>query len=890
MKKIRKILIINIILFWVIVVLINTKTEAVSIDYALGNFEYSESFKRYLELPEEERKKVLMPRIFDIPVTHYDAKNPFNRVKLASIAENKFSLKSLIPNNLDIRNQKQTGRCWAFATLSSLETNLAMINGDTTKYDFSEMHMDYYTSKTFLNNEINEHGFNREVGSGGSSFISIPYLTNGSGAIDEIDLPFENHEDPIELSRIKNKKVTSQVYDTKEWPTYTKEQGNTEEVKNSIKSFVKTYGTVYVGIHGAQRNSDYCNNDTGALYCDNATICPVDHAVSIIGWDDDYAVSNFNPKHVPTSPGAWIIRNSWGEKEEYTYEEFKQMLWEVSDIREALISNNITEANQIPDSIMENIATQLGYNVENGKVYQSVGDHGLYYISYEDINIYSSMLGIEKSANKIDYDKIYQRNFYGYSSCVPLNISKAYIGEIFNRDTEDTEYLNQVSLDVLETCTCKVYVNPNGASLSKDNLQPVALKAGESETFDAGYHTLEFANPVELKENSFAVVIEIQGTNENSVMISLESKLKNPVGQGLFFDNVTLDKGKSFFTIPQSFETNEWIDCSEITHINENLTDGDLTIKAFVTKKTTPNEKILNSISVTTPPKKTNYTEGENFDKTGMVVTAHYSDNEDVAVTDYEITNGTSLKEGQTSVTISYKEKTTSQAITVNKKADDKEDPATPTPPDTKEEAVNSKIDNARANIISEKKYTYTNGKKEYVVIDTTITGIEKNLSNDQLEYYYYISTDANENSIKDWVKITDKQENNDKLQFTINSKDVANYSVLAREEKVYIYIKEVAIKGESSKTAITKALAFENDSSTIVKTYIDDVEKTTNDGTGNDDTGKDEQQKPKDNTEAPKILPYTGKKVIVLCIISFLIISGIFMYARYKNMSKYIK
>ncbi len=37
------------------------------------------------------------------------------------------------------------------------------------------------------------------------------------------------------------------------------------------------------------------------------------HAVTIVGWDDTVLVSYFNAEHQPPGPGAWIVKNSWGE-------------------------------------------------------------------------------------------------------------------------------------------------------------------------------------------------------------------------------------------------------------------------------------------------------------------------------------------------------------------------------------------------------------------------------------------------------------------------------------------------------------------------------------------------------------------------------------------------
>lgn len=50
-----------------------------------------------------------------------------------------------------------------------------------------------------------------------------------------------------------------------------------------------------------------------AYYCDNPKKI-VDHAITIIGWDDNYSRENFNLEHRPINDGAYIVLNSWGEK------------------------------------------------------------------------------------------------------------------------------------------------------------------------------------------------------------------------------------------------------------------------------------------------------------------------------------------------------------------------------------------------------------------------------------------------------------------------------------------------------------------------------------------------------------------------------------------------
>lgn len=80
----------------------------------------------------------------------------------------------------------------------------------------------------------------------------------------------------------------------------------------------------------------------------------------------------------------------------------------------------------------------------------------------------------------------------------------------------------------------------------------------------------------------------------------------------------------------------------------------------------------LESISITTPPTKTEYIEGQSFDPTGMVVTGHFVDaddntnTKDEAVTGYTISPDGALSTSDDHVTITYQGQTANQAITVS--------------------------------------------------------------------------------------------------------------------------------------------------------------------------------------------------------------------------------
>ena len=1056
--------------------------------------EYTEQYKRYLELSDEEKQNLIEPRSFYATNNTIANKNPFRIARnVKATLESNYSLKNYIPENIIVKDQGKTGACWAFATLSSLETNLALQNyykGFSAKvYDFSERHMEYATSRTFAGNVINPNSFKREVGDGGTISMAIVYLTNGTGAIAESEMPFENNENKVNISEIQNKTVISQVYDTIDF-----EDSSTIAKRNIVKSHIKSYGAVSACIHGASLFSDYYNNDTGAIYCDDKTQCQIDHAVAIIGWDDNYSIENFNEKHRPQNNGAWIIKNSWGTEFKYTLEEFKKMLFE--EQRDACISNGWTDYTMIPDETARNIAIKSGY-VESENIFTlKVGNQGLMYISYEDVNVNVQLTGIEKAKDSVDYENIYQYDYLGTNIKLTLNNSKIYLASKFEKKTQGTEYITQVSLYATESYKCKVYVEMGGSR------QSVKLKTGNTAIIEStGYHTLEFFEPVKITTNEFRIIVEIEGADSNSVSIGTEMQVPKTK-----YSDVTIESGKCFITTEQGFLNNQWEDFAALTGSLSGAYKADTTIKAFTTSKVVDHS--LKNIEIITPPNKTSYFEGENFDKTGMVVRANFNDNTSNILNSYDITGGTSLTVGQTSVTISYEGKTTTQTITVEKnsvtelkikslptkleywagedfdstgmvveaiykkgntqeisnyiitngknlrngqtsvtisyegksieqnitvqenlvtKLEIKQAPnktnyvvgqnfdktgmiinaifekgnvaevedyvvqngqslklgqtsvtivyeektveqeitveekkisnitvsnlpnkvtyiqneeeldltggkikveyndgtneeiqmtneqvkvegysnkqvgkitltityQTKTAKfevniiakEVKETAVNSNFENIKLNIPVAKIYIYTNEtKEEYYTLETEISNIVKNATDQSFEYYYYLSQNPEENDINDWVEITETQSDNTKLKFKIDTRKIKTYDELAESSKIYLYVKEVAKKGGDQKVYI-KSIEMTKDDIEKIELYVNDKLQTK------DDLDKDDNKNNVvDNTTATGTIPQTGIGTTIIIMITIVTIAGIIFYIKYIKFSNEIK
>ena len=684
------------------IILMQTQVFA-NTESAIGKFtkqEYTEEYKEWLELPEEERKSRLEPRKFDVQYeTSYSTylKGINNKIKVAELLKSSsngyYNLKDYISKSVKIKDQQQTNMCWAFAGTATLESHLALKHYKSTnediEYDFSERHMAYSTAnKSLLNSTNNLYAFNSSVSDGGNYFMVEQYLSTGNGAILDVDMPFVNTEESVDISEIQGKDVSTTLLDTTIFATDS--QTTQAELIAQMKSYITNYGGIYAGIHGAALLSDYYNNETGAIYCDNSYDAPMNHAVLIIGWDDNFNkptddethVNKFNSNCVPESYGAWIIKNSWGDYITESLSGFKTSLYE--DAENYFKQQGYNSAEEIPNEfILELLVesygeTKVSIDVANDTITLEVGNKGYMYVSYDDVNIYDYLWGIEDAKESVDYDNIYQHDHLGASSAIQVGVgtnAPVYMANVFSRDIQKNEELTKISLYTDQEYICKVKVNPNGSSLD-GNLEEVTLAEGNSDNtinIKPGYHTIEFEEPIKLTGNTFSVMVEITNSSYYKY-IPIEYPVANTA-----FANVLVNENESFV----STDGVTWIDT---TDLSAQQCDGNVTIKAFTNNVSetqepdepteepeTPEVLELQEIQITQAPQKVTYYVGENFDSTGMVVKAIYSNSatqEERDVTNaITITNCTNLQLDQTTVTISYTEgeitKTTTQAIVV---------------------------------------------------------------------------------------------------------------------------------------------------------------------------------------------------------------------------------
>jgi len=193
-----------------------------------------------------------------------------------------------------ITDQGQCGVCWAFAGYGAYEGQLK-IDGLGT-FDLSEQNL-RYTNGTDLSND--------DPCSGGFLGMVTSYLVRGSGPVKESDDPYDldsgNSYNP-------NAKAFRFVDNVIELPVRDiNHKMDINYLKDALYTLKKPlYVPVQVGFGTAgETGKSSWDSATNSFYCDGGgTICQANHAVVIVGWDDNYDAQG--------QTGAFIVRNSWG--------------------------------------------------------------------------------------------------------------------------------------------------------------------------------------------------------------------------------------------------------------------------------------------------------------------------------------------------------------------------------------------------------------------------------------------------------------------------------------------------------------------------------------------------------------------------------------------------
>ena len=188
----------------------------------------------------------------------------------------------------EVKNQLTSGNCWAFASLAVLESCILKATGKYT--DLSEENMKNIMAL------YSDYGWSLDTNNGAYAFMPLNYLVSWMGPVNESD---DEYDDKSTLSSILNSIYHIQNIKFLRHDNFT----DNDEIKQALMQ----YGGVGVGM---AYNDHFLNKKTNGYYCyANAN---VNHAVTIVGWDDNYSKYNFRWSSLIKGDGAWIVRNSWG--------------------------------------------------------------------------------------------------------------------------------------------------------------------------------------------------------------------------------------------------------------------------------------------------------------------------------------------------------------------------------------------------------------------------------------------------------------------------------------------------------------------------------------------------------------------------------------------------
>ena len=194
-----------------------------------------------------------------------------------------------------VKNQGWSGTCWAFSTVAVLESAILKATNRTMNLDLSENNLRNVALK------YNRYGSSSEEG--GDAEQGGAYLLNWWGAVLEEDDSYD------ELGKISPIFTDISKYIIFKTVNIEPRFNITDNYK--VKEALVKYGALGVAVLSPDGDiKDDFNNKTSAAYSNVSS--RTDHAVTLVGWDDNYSASNF--KITPPGDGAWIIKNSWGEK------------------------------------------------------------------------------------------------------------------------------------------------------------------------------------------------------------------------------------------------------------------------------------------------------------------------------------------------------------------------------------------------------------------------------------------------------------------------------------------------------------------------------------------------------------------------------------------------
>lgn len=364
----------------------------------------------------------LLPSPVDF--SHLVGRDTGQKAALRAVTNTTYDLRSL-GRVTPVKNQGVYGTCWAFASYGSLESCLLYSLSETN--DFSE------------NNLANLSGFDYGFDGGGFSIMTTAYLARWLGPIDETTDPYPNPDNSTTNPPVKHVQSVEIIG-----------RRRSSIANDEVKQAVYDKGALVVGMY---IDLTYYNTNTYAYFLPTPTYA--NHAVAIVGWNDQYSRTNFVSSYQPSGDGAFIVRNSWGTswgESGYFYVSYY----------DTVFARNVTEANFL-------------------------------FLNGEAANLYS---------------QIYQYDPLGWVGSIGYGSSNAWQANIFT--ATNAGELKMASFYAPSTNAAYTIYAYAGVSASEPRSGTLLLNQSGSFT-NAGYYTVTFSSPIALNAgDAFSVVVNLR--------------------------------------------------------------------------------------------------------------------------------------------------------------------------------------------------------------------------------------------------------------------------------------------------------------------------------------------------------------------------------------------
>ena len=254
------------------------------------------------------------------------------------------------------------------------------------------------------------------------------------------------------------------------------------------------------------------------------------HAVTIVGWDDNYPKENFLKDHMPPENGAWLVKNSWGSGEE-DFPNAGNRHWgiEVPEVDE--------KGNPVLDEDGNPVMVGSGY----------------FWLSYFDMSLRSpesfTFANVDENEHIYQHDYLSASDMYTQTFSQPVRMANVFT----SGHAETIQEISCVTAEKNLNVDYRIYI------LNEDfeNPEQGYLAASGTEVFEyGGFHRIPLQEPVYIQEGQkYSVIVTLEGQYDTYY-------INTPIGlslKGMMNQKAIINPQESFI-----YADENWFDYKQI--------------------------------------------------------------------------------------------------------------------------------------------------------------------------------------------------------------------------------------------------------------------------------------------------------------------------------------